>query len=198
MKTCFRLRVIAVCKLWAIGSFLCMAAAASETNTHVGLWYLNKDLTAQARLENHRLTLTISNQGARVAYVRSTLFDTTCLKDNILSVRFADPTILGGFSSQYKLFSNGILGMGSNGYPVRWLALQPREARSVEVDLLAALHDVHNDYVQHQLARGEFSYMLLISIGALEILAPNETPATITWDKSGGLIYATSWMHYKR
>lgn len=190
--------VMAVCKLWAIGAVLLMVAAASGTNTHDGLWYLNKDLTAQARLENHRLTLTISNQGARVAYVRSTLFDATCLKDNTLSIRFADQTILGGFSSQYKLFSNGILGMGSNGYPVRWLALQPKEARSVEVDLLAALHDVHNDYVQHQMARGEFSYMLLISIGALEILAPNETPMTFTWDKSGGLIYAMPWMHYKR
>jgi hypothetical protein len=184
--------------LFALGGFLSLAAEATEDDAHQGTWFLNQNVVAQVSLARHHLTLTLSNQSARVAYVRSTLFDATCLKDNTLSIRFADQTILGGFSSQYKLFSNGILGMGSNGYPVRWLALQPKEARSVEVDLLAALHDVHNDYVQHQMARGEFSYMLLISIGAFEILAPNETPATFTWDKSGGLIYATPWMHYKR
>lgn len=194
----FKMQIFALCTLWAIGSVLCMAVAANETNTHVGLWYLNKDLTAQARLENHRLTLTISNLGARVAYVRSTLFDTTCLKDNILSIRFADQSILGGFSSQYKLFSTGILGMGSNGYPVRWLALQPKEARSVEVDLLAALRAVNNEYIQNQVAHDEFSYVLFISMGPFEFLAYPETPATFKGKKTGVLIYATPWMHYQR
>ena len=121
----------AACTWLALGGFFDLTVAATEDDAHQGTWYLNQDMVAQVSLARHHLTLTLSNQSARVAYVRSTLFDATCLRDNILSIRFSDQSILGGLSSQYKLFSNGILGMGSNSYPVEWLALQPKEARTV-------------------------------------------------------------------
>jgi len=127
-------------------------------------WHVDESIKIDLGITGNILKITFTNVGDKNMKINSYLLDKKYLLSRVIHVSFVNPDSYRRQLDDFRLASDGIIGVNSESYEVVSLDLLPKESKTVDVDYVDAMNHVQNEKLQKYLLANHSGFRLYLTV----------------------------------
>jgi len=141
---------------------LTMRLAAKDQN--FPRWHVDEGIKIDLGITGNILKITFTNEGDKNRKINSYLLDKKFLLSRVIHASFVNPDSNRRQVDEFRLASDGIIGVNSEGYDVVGLDLAPQESKTIAVDYVDAMNHVQNEKLKKYLSINHSGFRLYLTV----------------------------------